>query len=366
MIKNAYVDPLQESMEIKMYNEKYAAVAPSKYAIGLECAYMHAAQIEQNFNALMEQVGIAELKYYNETGYTVSQGYYIEAEAKKGNIKDGIKAAPGKAKKIIDTIIEKAIDLLKKIKTMLAAAFKKVRDAILDLDVVNQAFVAKYGAQLKDSKAKEVKLNTYAFPGLQADSPGPDFEAALNKIKDNSNSEEAMWTAISKFRSALLPGVNIPAGNGDEFMAAARNALYGEKAETSQSVGAALIFIKNGRKLVSNLNKQYAKADKALDKMIKDVESQKNKNTNDAALESLVKAKISLYKQASSDMQAFCNLRSKALIDRLRYSKAICVKALQGKKVGDENADKTKKVKAAVGRIGESASIEDIFNLQFT
>jgi hypothetical protein len=65
-------------------------------------------------------------------------------------------------------------------------------------------------------------------------------------------------------------------------------------------------------------------------------------------------------------MQAFCNLRSKALIDRLRYSKAVCVKALQGKKVGDENADKTKKVKAAVGRIGESASIEDIFNLQFT
>jgi hypothetical protein len=79
MIKNAYVDPLQESMEIKMYNEKYAAVAPSKYAIGLECAYMHAAQIQQNFNALMEQVGIAELKYYNETGYTLSQGYYIEA-----------------------------------------------------------------------------------------------------------------------------------------------------------------------------------------------------------------------------------------------------------------------------------------------
>ena len=366
MIKNAYVDPLQESMEIKMYNERYAAVAPSKYAIGLECAYMHAAQIEHNFNALMEQVGIAELKYYNETGYTISQGYYIEAEAKKGNVKDNIKAAPGKAKKIIDTIIDKAIDLLKKIKNMLASAFKKVRDAILDLDVVNQAFVAKYGAQLKDSKGKEIKLNTYSFPGLQADSPGPDFEAAINKIKDNSGSEEAIWTAISKFRSALLPGVNIPAGNGDEFMAAARNALYGEKAETTQSVGAALIFIKNGRKLVSNLNKQYAKADKALDKMIKDVESQKNTNTDDTALENLIKGKITLYKQASSDMQAFCNLRSKALIDRLRYSKAICVKALQGKKVGDDNADKTKKVKAAVGRIGESASIEDIFNLQFT
>ena len=366
MIKNAYVDPLQESMEIKMYNERYAAVAPSKYAIGLECAYMHAAQIEHNFNALMEQVGIAELKYYNETGYTISQGYYIEAEAKKGNVKDNIKAAPGKAKAIIGTIIDKAIDLLKKIKTMLVSAFKKVRDAILDLDVVNQAFVAKYGAQLKDVKGDEVKLNTFAFPGLQADSPGPDFEAAINKIKDNSGSEEAIWTAISKFRSALLPGVNIPAGNGDEFMAAARNALYGEKAETTQSVGAALIFIKNGRKLVSNLNKQYAKADKALDKMIKDVESQKNTNTDDTALENLIKGKITLYKQASSDMQAFCNLRSKALIDRLRYSKAICVKALQGKKVGDDNADKTKKVKAAVGRIGESASIEDIFNLQFT
>ena len=66
-------------------------------------------------------------------------------------------------------------------------------------------------------------------------------------------------------------------------------------------------------------------------------------------------------------MQAFCNLRSKALVDRLRYSKAICVKALQTKKLGDaDDADATKKVKSAVGRIGESASIEDIFNLQFT
>ena len=80
MIKNAYVDPLQESMEIKMYNERYAAIAPSKFNIGLEGAYMHAAQIEQAYNALMEQVGIAELRYYSETGYTLSQGYYIEAD----------------------------------------------------------------------------------------------------------------------------------------------------------------------------------------------------------------------------------------------------------------------------------------------
>ena len=373
MIKNAYVDPLQESMEIKMYNEKYAAVAPSKYAIGLECAYMHAAQIQQNFNALMEQVGIAELKYYNETGYTLSQGYYIEAEAeageaKKGNIKDAVKAAPGKAKAIIGTIIDKAIDLLKKIKTMLVSAFKKVRDAILDLDVANQAFVAKYGAKLKDVKGDEVKLNTFAFPGLQADSPGPDFEAAINKIEIKTGSEESVTSARMQFRRALVPGIAYTTSS-DEFMTAARNALYGEKKETTQSVGAALMFIKNGKKLVSNLNKQYAKADKALDKMIKDAEKQKKTITTEEnpSQVNLVKAKVTLYKEASSDMQAFCNLRSKALVDRLRYSKAICVKALQTKKLGDaDDADATKKVKSAVGRIGESASIEDIFNLQFT
>ena len=357
MIKNAYVDPLQESMEIKMYNERYAAVAPSKYAIGLECAYMHAAQIEQNFNALMEQVGIAELKYYSETGYTLSQGYYIEAEAeakeaKKGNVKDAIKAAPGKAKKIVDTIVEKTVELLKKIKTMLAAAFKKIRDAILDLDVANQAFVAKYSAKLKDVKGEEVKLNTYAFPGLQPDSPGPDFEAAINKIEIKTGSEESVTSARMQFRRALVPGIAYTTSS-DEFMTAARNALYGEKAETTQSVGAALMFIKNGKKLVSNLNKQYAKADKAPEENPSQV--------------NLIKAKVTLYKEASSDMQAFCNLRSKALVDRLRYSKAICVKALQTKKLGDaDDADATKKVKSAVGRIGESASIEDIFNLQFT
>ena len=386
MIKNAYVDPLQESMEIKMYNERYAAIAPSKFNIGLEGAYMHAAQIEQAYNALMEQVGIAELKYYNETGYTLSQGYYIEAEAeakeaKKGNIKDAVKAAPGKAKKIIDTLVEKAIKLLKKIKDMMVAAFKKVKEAIINFDIENKAFVAKYSILLKNYKDKNVTLNTYSFPGLQADSPGPNFIDAVNKVKDNNGSEESMWAAIGKFRSALVPGTNIT-GTGDEFITAARKAIYGDKSETSQSVGAAIIFIKNNKKIIDNLNKQYANADKTITNMIKELEKEKDDKMNTASPVpegefTVIKNRITLYKQAANDMQAYCQLRSKALIDRLRYSKAICVKALMSNKVGDaktvfgkkveeDPADKTKKVKAAVGRIGESASIEDIFNLQFT
>ena len=106
--------------------------------------------------------------------------------------------------------------------------------------------------------------------------------------------------------------------------------------------------------------------------MIKEVEKEnKTIDTEENPSQvNLIKAKITLYKQASSDMQAFCQLRSKALIDRLRYSKAICVKALQRRKVADKVVNTLdsgkKKVKDAVGRIGESASIEDIFNLQFT
>ena len=390
MIKNAYVDPLQESMEIKMYNERYAAIAPSKFNIGLEGAYMHAAQIEQAYNALMEQVGIAELRYYSETGYTLSQGYYIEAEAeakeaKKGNIKDNIKdaakAASGKAKSTINKLVEKAIELFKKIKDMLAAAFKKAKEAIAKFDIENKAFVAKYSILLKNYKNKEITLNTYAFPGLQADSPGPNFIDAVNKIKDNNGSEESMWAAIGKFRSELVPGTNIT-GTGEEFIAAARKAIYGDKSETSQSVGAAIIFIKNNKKIIDNLNKQYANADKTITNMIKELEKEKDDKMNTASPVpegefTVIKNRITLYKQAASDMQAYCQLRSKALIDRLRYSKAICVKALMSNKVGDakevfgkkveeDPADKTKKVKAAVGRIGESASIEDIFNLQFT
>lgn len=386
MIKNAYVDPLQESMEIRMYNERYAAIAPSKFNIGLEGAYMHAAQIEQAYNALMEQVGIAELKYYSETGYTLSQGYYIEAEAeaseaKKGNIKDAIKAAPGKAKSTINKLVEKAIELFKKIKEMLAAAFKKAKEAIAKFDIENKAFVAKYSILLKNYKDKNVTLNTYSFPGLQADSPGPNFIDAVNKIKDNNGSGESMWAAIGKFRSELLPGTNI-VGTGDEFIAAARKAIYGDKSETSQSVGAAIIFIKNNKKIIDNLNKQYANADKTITNMIKEVEKEKDDKIHSGRLVpedefGVIKNRIILYKQAANDMQAYCQLRSKALIDRLRYSKAICVKALMSNKVGDaktvfgkkveeDPADKTKKVKAAVGRIGESASIEDIFNLQFT
>ena len=387
MIKNAYVDPLQESMEIKMYNERYAAIAPSKFNIGLEGAYMHAAQIEQAYNALMEQVGIAELRYYSETGYTLSQGYYIEAEAeakeaKKGNIKDAVKALPGKAKSAINKLVEKAIELLKKVKDMMAAAFKKIKETITNFDIENKAFVAKYSVLLKNYKDKKVTLNTYSFPGLQADSPGPNFINAVNKIKDNNGSEESMRAAIGKFRSELVPGINVSAGTGDEFIAAARKGIYGDKSETSQSVGAAIIFIKNNKKIIDNLNKQYANADKAINDMIKELEKEKNAKMNAASPASeselnVIKTKTALYKQASSDMQAYCQLRSKALVDRLRYSKAICVKALMSNKVGDaktvfgkkveeDPADKTKKVKAAVGRIGESASIEDIFNLQFT
>ena len=379
MIKNAYVDPLQESMEIKMYNERYAAIAPSEFNIGLEGAYMHAAQIEQAYNALMEQVGIAELKYYNETGYTLSQGYYIEAEAedneaKKGNIKDAIKAAPGKAKGIVSTFVKNAIEFLKMIRGKLAAAFKKIKNVILDLNVANKAFFAKYSIQLKDRKDEKIKLTSFTFPGLgglKIDSPNPDFKAAVSKIEIKTESEESVTSARRDFRRVLVPGIPYTDASED-FMAAARNALYGEKKETSQSVGDALNLIKSTDAIIRNLNKQYADADRTLNSMIKEVEKEnKTIDTEENPSQvNLIKAKITLYKQASSDMQAFCQLRSKALIDRLRYSKAICVKALQRRKVADKVVNTLdsgkKKVKDAVGRIGESASIEDIFNLQFT
>jgi len=379
MIKNTYVDPLQESMEIKMYNERYAAIAPSEFNIGLEGAYMHAAQIEQAYNALMEQVGIAELKYYNETGYTLSQGYYIEAEAeaneaKKGNIKDAIKAAPGKAKGIVSTFVKNTIEFLKLIKQKLAAAFKKIKNVILDLNVANKAFFVKYSIQLKDRKDEKIKLTSFTFPGLgglKIDSPNPDFKAAVSKIEIKTGSDESITSARMQFRRVLVPGIPYTDASED-FMAAARNALYGEKEATSQSVGDALNLIKSTDAIIRNLNKQYADADKTLDNMIKEVERENktiNKEENPSQV-NLIKAKITLYKQAASDMQAYCQLRSKALVDRLRYSKAICVKALQRHEVADKVTSTfdrgKKKVKDAVGRIGESASIEDIFNLQFT
>ena len=50
--------------------ENFDHVHESPYELGVEGALMHVYENECNYNAIMKSVGIAEFKYYNETGRT--------------------------------------------------------------------------------------------------------------------------------------------------------------------------------------------------------------------------------------------------------------------------------------------------------
>lgn len=189
MIKNTIKDPLQEEMLVKKFNEECAKVEASPYGFGEAAAMIYEAEVEQAWNALMEQVGIAELKYYNEYGMLLNlneQDGDTEAKADEGGDKPSIKdkaagavdAAKNKAGELADAAKEKAgaaataakaagsafvkrvLEILEKIRVNIQKLWKAAVEKFKEFDVANKAFIARYKVALLGMKDKSFKLDS--------------------------------------------------------------------------------------------------------------------------------------------------------------------------------------------------------------
>ena len=355
MIKNTYVDPLQESMEMKAYEEEFKNVAPSPYAIGLETAYMYAADIERSYNALMEQAGIAQMKYYVENGelLTPLTEEELEDKGKKEIVPVTTSEEPAKVEKkngFFKKLAEGAIKLLQMIREKLAAAWKKVKDILTNNALANKAFVAKYGKVLSDSKIKSAAVNGYDFKGLLKN------PVATFTVPSKGTGQKYDTNAALKFcRAKYLNGFD---GGGENFAEDLKSFLYGNKGTNSMDVAQALTIIKNSSGTIKQTGKNYATADKNLKELINKLEKDK---------EHVVESDITLFKAYGQDLNTICNVYSKACADMSRQAKAVCVAALAAHKKFKKDSEAAGTALAVKKESADlrSLSVEDILATTF-
>ena len=347
MIKEKYVDPLQEAMEMKQYEEQYKNVAPSEYNLGLEMAFAHCAQTERAFNTLMESVGVAELNFYHKYGVTITEAAdQADAGAVDEPTADGKPGKFAKASETFKNIGEKLIKILETVKEKIASIWKTVSEKIQGLSAANLAFYTKYNVQLKEHKDKDVTINGYTFDHLE---DALNFNSAEEwLIQKNAKSADEADNFVNAATNKIVNGATRPGAATDaDFIKNVNNFFYGTKKEITLKVGNCLEKIKNGKGILAKLNKDYREADASLNMMIKNVKNQMNKKEEENKTGKHLD--FNMYKAFSKRMQTIVSLRSKAMVDSIRQAKAVCVKALADKKAFEklDNINKSSQDKAA-------------------
>ena len=315
--------------------ENFDHVHESPYELGIEGALMHVYENECNYNAIMKSVGIAEFKYYNETGR--SDLFVHEAGATGG-------------------FLSKIIAFFKAIKDKIVAIFKKFVAKINSFVMSDKDFVKKY----KNDILKVTNRKDFEFKGY-------DFKETLDKIFTNTNiktaetiipseesrrlstvkTSEEIQNAIEKNRGAL---VNDSPMTESEYRDKLKELMYGDKDDIGEKYsGAEMITaiegtkdaIKKANTAKDTINKTInkfidncEKAKKAIDNNRPDGEEQ-NENRN--TMIDNINNDITTWKAYANDLVVFYGAYVKALKDKNRQAKAFCVK-LMGYKPKNESA----------------------------
>lgn len=300
----------------------YEGIKESAYDLGIGGALMHVYENECNYNALMKAAALSEMKYYNETG----KDLFVQEAGALGSFWEKVKA-----------FFKKVIEKIK-------AIFKKFVSVFDQFTMDNKKFVKKYYNDLTRKNLADFEFNGYAFPGLDKNymDAGKDYKGTISGITDSSSQDE-MDNKMEQNRGALI-------GEGglteSEFRTELHDWLYGDK-DTIENIKIrdVLSLLENSKKDKSDVEKAQKKIvgdiGKAVDAMEKDIKAFQNENratgTKDDEKEmneSLIKtldAQIKIYKAYSNDLTVFFGAVSKAVVDRAKQCKAICVKALSYK-----------------------------------
>lgn len=336
------------------FNESYVSeevTEESPYTLGLEGAMMHVYELECNYNKLMEAAGMAELRYYQQTGGDL---FVNEAGAFGG-------------------FIEKAKEFFKKVIEKIKMIFNKFVSKIHSLVGSNKSFVKKYRTEIlkKSGSIKDMDFNGYEFGDL-AKSISTDFGAdKYTALKSNidttmaaSNDDKYKYSKDSHVRGGIKDDLDkdsdaiediiesqrakIIGQSGslseDEFRDEVKDLFYGADGKTSLDdikLIDQIRYVDEVDKTIKEAKRERDKLEKAINKYIKGLEkfqteiakSLKDEKTAGtiAARETNIKNisnAITIERAMCNSMLIFYGIKLQALKDRAAQAKAICVKAM--------------------------------------
>ena len=349
-------------------NDSYAAtsynVKPSPFEPTIEGALMHVYENACNYNAFMRAVGLAEMKYYQETGKEL---FLNEAGAFNGFI-DKLKA-----------FFKKVIEKIKGI-------FHKFMAVINQYRMTDAEFLKKYSSEIRRKNLKDFEYNGWTFKDLNAvvttvkDKIGintyadivnnvigsgsnfagdlaksfasgavPDFakdfagSGAGNKTAENA---EAFLTSEKKDEIVeMMRGKMLDANNkytSSEFIEELKKKCYGDdKEKFNVKIDEWLGYISNAKDDIKTAEKAQKDITRAIEQLIKNIDNEEkeinkkiNAKDNEAANKynfKILSATGDLYRHFSDILTTYYGTMIQALKDRNRQAKAICVKAMSYK-----------------------------------
>lgn len=297
------------------------AVNESPYELGIAGALMHVYENECNYNALMKAAALSEMKYFNDNGGNL----FVQEAGAFSSLWEKVKA-------FFKKVVEKIKSICKKFVAMINQHAMKDKD-----------FVKKYSKDLYRVNLDGFEFEGYEFAALKG-------QANLNAL----NMTGGVWghtvdgiTAastvddindkIEENRGNLVKGGKI---TESELREELHEMLYGDKDTITN------VKVRDFLSIISDHNADVKAAEKAQDGVVKGIEADIKKMEKDIATLSkeavkeddgrengikLFDKKIQIYKAYCNDITVFYGAYVKALNDRNRQAKAVCVKALSYK-----------------------------------
>lgn len=296
----------------------YEAVQESPYELGIGGALMHVYENECNYNALMKAAALSEMKYYNEKGGDL---FVQEAGA-------------------FSSFVEKAKAFFKKVIEKIKSIAKKFIAKINQFSMKDKDFVKKYQTDLVRRDLSGMEFNGYKFPAWKGNTATTGAASAVKA--DGSDDQEALNDIIEKNRGNIVGG---GAMTESEYRDELKEKLYGEKDDIKVSIRTELDVISKTEGLIKAAEKEEKDITKGIEDIIKkldtaakDVEksidvktdSDSSIHNKDAGIKG-INNRIAVFKALSNDLTVYFGAVTKALADRNRQAKAICVKALSYK-----------------------------------
>ena len=293
------------------------AVQESQYDLGIGGALMHVYENECNFNALMRAAALSEMKYYNENGGDL---FVQEAGAFSGFVE--------KAKAFFLKVIEK-----------IKSIGKKFVAKINQYSMSDKDFVKKYQKDLLTRDLRDFEFEGYKFPAWSGNTS---YTGTVSSVKaDGSDNQDDLNDIIEKNRGNIVSGSPM---TESEYRDALKEKLYGDKDTIKVTIREQLGIISDTSKLTKEAEKEEKDTIKAVEDMIKELDKASKEtvkgigmdktdaeNTAKANAVKFINNKITVYKALSNDLTVYFGAKVKALADKNRQAKAICVKALSYK-----------------------------------
>lgn len=357
-------------------NDSYAAtsynVKPSPFEPTIEGALMHVYENACNYNALMRAVGLAEMKYYQETGKEL---FLNEAGAFGGFI-DKLKAFFKKVIEKIKGIFHKFMAVINQYRMTDAEFLKKYSSEIRrknlkdfeyngwtfkDLNTVvtavkNKTTIANYAAVVKTVIGNDTASATFADDLAKSFAGGevPNFDdttkfSGAGTGDKKAENAEAFLTSDKKdeiveaMRGKMLDSNGNNKYTSSEFIEELKKKCYGDgKEKFDVKIDEWLGYISNAKDDIKAAEKAQKEITRAIEHLIKNIDSEEKEinkkinaggGTKDANKYNfkVLSATGDLYRHFSDILTTYYGTMIQALKDRNRQAKAICVKALSYK-----------------------------------